>query len=154
MKDRLNSANVLFRWGWDPSRLGVNCKKSFYSFLSSQNSFLKIFCIKKCRWYQRAFLLSCYLNRNFIVIHVYDIKAEYLRQKHMSFSHYHQFATKVREFCQIISASYNNFWQLGCQAAPLFVRLILGMVQSFHNTLIDLFFVWKSTYQISASYLA
>ena len=41
----------------------------------------------------------------------------------MNFSHYHQFATKEREFCQIISASNNNFWQLGCQAAPLFAGL-------------------------------
>ena len=29
----------------------------------------------------------------------------------------------MREFWQIISAIYNNFWQLGCQDAPLFARL-------------------------------
>ena len=56
------------------------------------------------------------------------------RQKCMNFVKWYPFMTKVCDFWQIISAIYDNFWQLGCQAAPLFPRLVMdNMTDTMDN---------------------
>ena len=48
-----------------------------------------------------------------------------------NFSKQFQFVIIVGDCCQMNSASYDNFWQLGCKAAPLFAHLFEYSLQLY-----------------------